>query len=122
MAFLDGSQAVTHIKSGALHALGTSMAKQTDLVAGVPPIALTVPGFDWSGWILMAGPRGMPKPVVARIAAQVAELQTTPRYAETLRNALMEPMPQLSPDQAAAFVREEYDRWKSVIKLSGAAE
>jgi tripartite-type tricarboxylate transporter receptor subunit TctC len=122
MSFLDGSQAVTYIKSGELHALGTTMAKQTDLVAGVPPIAATVPDFDWSGWILIAGPRGMPKPVVARIAAQVAKLQATPRFANTLRNALMEPMPLLSPDETAAFVRNEYDRWKSVIKLSGAAE
>jgi tripartite-type tricarboxylate transporter receptor subunit TctC len=122
MAFLDGSQAVSHIQSGALQALGTSMAKQTDLVEGVPPIAATVPGFDWSGWIMLAGPRGMPKPVVNRIAAQVAELQATPRFAGALHNALMEAMPVLSPDDTAAFVREEYDRWKPVIKLSGAVQ
>lgn len=120
MAFLDGSQAVSHIKGGELLALGTSMAKQTDLVEGVPPIAATVPGFDWSGWIMMAGPRGMPAPVVARIATQVAQLQATPRFAEALHNALMEPMPVLTPDQTAAFVRDEYERWKPVIKLSGA--
>jgi tripartite-type tricarboxylate transporter receptor subunit TctC len=122
MAFLDGSQAVSHIQSGELQALGTTMAKQTDLVEGVPPIAATVPGFDWSGWIMIAGPRGMPKPVVARIAAQVAALQATPRFTEALHNALMEPMPPLSPDQTAAFVRDEYERWKPVIRLSGAAE
>jgi tripartite-type tricarboxylate transporter receptor subunit TctC len=122
MAFLDGSQAVSHIKSGALQALGTSMAKQTDLIEGVPPIAATVPGFDWSGWIMLAGPRGLPKPVVDRIATQVAELQTTPRFAGALHNALMEAMPILSPDQTAAFVRDEYDRWKPVIKLSGAVQ
>jgi tripartite-type tricarboxylate transporter receptor subunit TctC len=122
MAFLDGSQAVAPIQSGGLRALGTTMAKQTDLVEGVPPIAATVPGFDWSGWIMLAGPHGMPKAVVDRIAAQVAALQATPRYAEALRNALMEAMPALSPEQTAAFVRDEYARWKPVIKLSGAVE
>jgi tripartite-type tricarboxylate transporter receptor subunit TctC len=122
MAFLDGSQAVSHLKSGELQALGTTMAKQTDLVEGVPPIAKTVPGFDWSGWIMIAGPHGMPKPVVARIATQVAELQATPLYAGALHNSLMEAMPILSPSEAAAFVRDEYERWKPVIKLSGAAE
>jgi tripartite-type tricarboxylate transporter receptor subunit TctC len=122
MAFLDGSQAVSHIKSGELQALGTSMAKQTDLVEGVPPIAATVPGFDWSGWIMLAGPHGMPKAVVNRIATQVTELQATPRFTGALRNALMEAMPALSPDQTAAFVRDEYERWKPVIKLSGAVE
>jgi len=122
MAFLDGSQAVSHIKSGELQALGTTMAKQTDLVEGVPPIAKTVPGFDWSGWIMIAGLHGMPKPVVARIATQVAELQATPLYAGALHNSLMEAMPSLSPDETAAFVRDEYQRWKPVIELSGAAE
>jgi tripartite-type tricarboxylate transporter receptor subunit TctC len=122
MAFLDGSQAVSHIKSGELQALGTTMAKQTDLVEGVPPIARTVPGFDWSGWIMIAGPHGMPKPVVARIATQVAELQATPLYAGALHNSLMEAMPILSPTETAAFVRDEYERWKPVIELSGAAE
>jgi tripartite-type tricarboxylate transporter receptor subunit TctC len=122
MAFLDGSQAVSHIKSGELQALGTSMAKQTDLIEGVPPIAATVPGFDWSGWIMIAGPHGMPKAVVARIAAQVADVEATPRFTEALRNALMETMSPLSPDQTAAFVRDEYQRWKPVIKLSGAVE
>jgi tripartite-type tricarboxylate transporter receptor subunit TctC len=122
MAFLDGSQAVSHIKSGELQALGTSMAKQTDLIEGVSPIAATVPGFDWSGWIMLAGPHGMPKVVVDRIATQVTELQATPRFAGALHNALMEAMPPLSPDQTAAFVRDEYDRWKPVIKLSGAVQ
>jgi tripartite-type tricarboxylate transporter receptor subunit TctC len=122
MAFLDGSQAVPSVTSGKLRALGTSMAKQTDLIDGVPPIAATVPGFDWSGWIAVAGPRGMPKPVVERIAAQIAKLQATPRFAGALRNSLMETMPALSPDQTAAFVRDEYVRWKPVIELSGAIE
>jgi tripartite-type tricarboxylate transporter receptor subunit TctC len=122
MAFLDGSQAVSHIKSGELQALGTTMAKQTDLVEGVPPIAMTVPGFDWSGWIMIAGPHGMPKPVVARIATQVAELQATPLYAGALHNSLMEAMPILSPTETAAFVRDEYERWKPIIELSGAAK
>jgi tripartite-type tricarboxylate transporter receptor subunit TctC len=122
MAFLDGSQAVGSVTSGKLRALGTSMAKQTDLIDGVPPIAATVPGFDWSGWIAVAGPRGMPKPVVERIAGQIAKLQATPRFAGALRNSLMETMPALSPDQTAAFVRDEYVRWKPVIELSGAIE
>jgi tripartite-type tricarboxylate transporter receptor subunit TctC len=120
MSFLDGSQAVAYVKSGQLRALGTSMAKRTNLIEGVPPIAETVAGFDWSGWIAVAGPRGMPKQVVARIADQIAQLQKTSRFADALKNSLMETMPVISPDEAAAFVRDEYARWKPVIKLSGA--
>jgi tripartite-type tricarboxylate transporter receptor subunit TctC len=34
----------------------------------------------------------------------------------------MEAMPLLSPDETTAFVRDEYDRWKPIIELSGAIE
>jgi tripartite-type tricarboxylate transporter receptor subunit TctC len=119
-AFLDGSLAVTHVQSGRLRALGTTLARRTALIDGVPPIAETVPGFDWSGWVAFAGPSGMPKPVVERIAGEIARLQATPEYADLLRKGLMEPMPPLPTAEAAAFVRSEYDRWGPIIQSSGA--
>jgi tripartite-type tricarboxylate transporter receptor subunit TctC len=56
MAFLDGTLAIPNIKSGKLFAVGLSLAKRSVLLPEVPPIAETVPGFDWSGWIAVAGP------------------------------------------------------------------
>jgi tripartite-type tricarboxylate transporter receptor subunit TctC len=120
IAFLDGTQAVPHLQSGKLRALGTTLARRTTLIDGVPAIAETVPGFDWSGWVAFAGPSGMPKPVVERIAGEIARLQATPEYAEFLRKGLMEAMPPLSADEAAAFVRNEFERWASIIQSSGA--
>ncbi len=120
MSFLDGSQALAYIRSGKMRALGTTMAKRTTLIKGIPPIADTVPGFDWSGWIAVAGPPNMPKSIVTVIAKQIVALQATPRFQTTLKNALMEILPALSPDETAAFVRNEYKRWKPAIELSGA--
>jgi tripartite-type tricarboxylate transporter receptor subunit TctC len=120
IAFLDGTQAVPHVQSGKLRALGTTLARRTDLIDGVPAIAETVPGFDWSGWVAFAGPAGMPKPVVERIAAEIARLQAAPEYAELLRKGLMEATPPLSADETAAFVRNEFARWGPIIESSGA--
>lgn len=120
MGFMDGFQAFTYVQSGKLRALGTTMARQTNLIEGVPPIAQTVPGFDWSGWVAFAGPSNMPKAVVDRIAAEIAKFQATPEYEAFLRKAIMEVTPTLSPDQAAAFVRDEFARWGPVIQSAGA--
>jgi len=120
MGFMDGFQAYTFVQSGKLRALGTTMARQTTLIPGVPPIADTVPGFDWSGWVAFAGPPNMSKPIVDRIAGEIAKFQATPEYQAFLGKAIMEVTPTLTPEQAAAFVRNEFNRWGPVIQSAGA--
>ncbi|OGA02717.1 MAG: hypothetical protein A3I00_07235, partial [Betaproteobacteria bacterium RIFCSPLOWO2_02_FULL_64_12] len=44
---LDASIAVPNIQAGKIIALGTTAAKPNAFVASVPPIAATVPGYDW---------------------------------------------------------------------------
>lgn len=120
MAFLDGTLAIPNVKSGKLFALGTSMAKRTVLMSSVPPIAETVPGYDWSGWIGFAGPAGMPAAIVDTIADEIKTLQATPAYAVLLDKAAMEPTDPLSPADMVQFVQHEYRRWAPAIKASGA--
>jgi len=120
MAFLDGTLAIPNIKSGKLFALGLSMAKRSVLLPSVPPIAETLPGFDWSGWIAFAGPANMPAPIVKLLAEEIRTMQATPQFADLLNAAAMEPTEPIPPDAMAAFVRSEYARWGPAIKASGA--
>jgi tripartite-type tricarboxylate transporter receptor subunit TctC len=120
MAFLDGTLAIPNIKSEKLFAVGLSMAKRSVLLPSVPPIAETVPGFDWSGWIAVAGPANMPAPVVKLIADEIRAMQAKPQFADLLNAAAMEPTEPISPEAMAAFVRGEYARWGPAIKASGA--
>jgi tripartite-type tricarboxylate transporter receptor subunit TctC len=120
MSFIDGTLAIPHLKTTKLYALGTSMAKRTVLVPSVPPIAETVPGFDWSGWIAFAGPPNMPGPIVDLLADKLKKFQATPAYAVLLDKAAMEPSDPLSPAEMAEFVRKEYRRWSPAIQNSGA--
>ena len=61
LMFCDATIALPNIQAGKVVALGTSAAKPTQLVAGVPPIAATVPGFDWQAWQGIVAPAGTPK-------------------------------------------------------------
>ena len=71
--FSDATVAVPNLRAGKVVALGTSAAKPTALVPGVPPIAATVPGFDWQAWQGIVAPAGTPqgyrRAAVDRIAA-----------------------------------------------------
>jgi len=120
MSFIDGTLAIPHLKTNKPYALGTSMAKRTVLVPSVPPIAETVPGFDWSGWIAFAGPPNMPGPIVDLLADKLKKFQATPAYAVLLDKAAMEPSDPLSPAEMVEFVRKEYRRWSPAIQNSGA--
>jgi tripartite-type tricarboxylate transporter receptor subunit TctC len=121
MAFLDGTLAIANIKSGKLFAVGLSMAKRSVLLPSVPPIAETVPGFDWSGWIAFAGPANLPAPVVKLLADEIRAMQATPQFADLLNAAAMEPTNPIPPGAMAEFVRSEYARWGPAIKASGAS-
>jgi tripartite-type tricarboxylate transporter receptor subunit TctC len=121
MAFLDGTLAIPNIRAGKLFTMGTSLgSKRTVLMPGVPTIAETVPGFDWSGWIGFAGPANMPPAVVNTLAEEIRKLQATPQYAELLNKAAMEPTDPIPPAQMPEFVRNETARWAPAIKASGA--
>ena len=59
------------VSSGRLRLLGHSMAQDAHPIPNAPSLADTVPGFEFSGWIGLMAPKGLP-----------------PQVADTLRKAL----------------------------------
>ena len=120
LMFSDATVAVPNIQAGKVVALGTSAAKATSLVPNVPPIASTVPGFDWQAWQGIVAPAGTPKDVVARLSAELQKIQSTPEFREQLGKFGMDPFPPQTPDQFAAMIAAEQPRWAKAIRDSGA--
>ena len=120
LMFADATLAVSNIQSGKLVALGTSSATQTVLMAAVPPVAATVPGFDWRAWQGIVVPAGTPAAVVDRLAAEMQRIEATPEFREQLLRFGMEPAAPSTPAEFAAMIRAEQPRWAKAIKDSGA--
>jgi tripartite-type tricarboxylate transporter receptor subunit TctC len=118
--FSDATVAVPNIRAGKVVALGTSAAKPTALVADVPPIAATVPGFDWQAWQGIVAPAGTPKDVVARLAAELQRIQAASEFREQLVKFGMDPFPPQTPEQFAAMIAADQPRWAKAIRDSGA--
>jgi tripartite-type tricarboxylate transporter receptor subunit TctC len=118
--FSDATVAVPNVQAGKVVALGTSAAKPTALVPNVPPIAATVPGFDWQAWQGIVAPAGTPKDVVARLSAELQKIQATPEFREQLVKFGMDPFPPQSPAEFAAMIAGEQPRWRKAIADSGA--
>jgi len=64
-----------HVSAGRLRALGHSLPKSTPLLPGIPPIADTIKGFDYSGWQGFFVPKGTPKAITDKLRTVV--IQTT---------------------------------------------
>lgn len=118
--FSDATVAVPNIRAGKVVALGTSAAKPTALVADVPPIAATVPGFDWQAWQGVVAPAGTSREIVARLSSELQKIQATPEFREQLVKFGMDPFPPQSPAEFAAMIAAEQPRWQRAIRDSGA--
>ena len=91
LMFADATLAVPNILAGKVIGLGTSSATQNSLIAAVPPVAATVPGFDWRAWQGIVAPAGVPAAVVDRLSAEMQKIQATPEFREQLLRFGMEP-------------------------------
>lgn len=118
--FADATVAVPNIQAGKVVALGTSAARPTTLVPGVPPIGATVKGFDWEAWQGIVAPAATPAPIVAKLSAELQRIQATAEFREQLRKFGMEPSPPQSPGEFAAILAAEQPRWAKAVRDSGA--
>jgi tripartite-type tricarboxylate transporter receptor subunit TctC len=118
--FADATIAVPNIEAGKVTALGTSAARQTTLLSSVPPIAATVTAYDWQAWQGIVGPAGLPKDVVARLASELRNIQSTPEFQAQLKKFGMEPFPPQQPEQFATLIAAELPLWAKAVQQAGA--
>jgi tripartite-type tricarboxylate transporter receptor subunit TctC len=118
--FCDATIALPNIQAGKVVALGTSAATATALVPNVPPVADTVPGFDWQAWQGLVAPAGTPRDIVARLSSELARMQSTPEFRDQLVRFGMEPFAPQTPEQFAAVIQAEQPRWVKAVRESGA--
>jgi tripartite-type tricarboxylate transporter receptor subunit TctC len=109
---------IGQIRDGSLCLLAFGGAKQSPLFPDAPLIRDTLPGYTVTNWIGLAGPAGLPGPVVA---AWDAALRKVAAAAEFQRRLAANGMELLAEDQAAirATIAADRQRWGDVIRAAG---
>ena len=113
--------ALPHIKSGRLKALAVTSSVPSAALPGVPTVeaAANLKGFDASSWFGLFAPAGTPRAVVDRIQGDVAKALAVPEVHERFISQGAQPGGD-TPDQFAAFIKVETDKWARVVKASNA--
>jgi len=108
--------AATQIKAGRARALAVSSAHRLPEFGDVPTFAESgYPELVATVWFSLSGPAGLPRPVVARLNAEVRALLQLPDVRERLRPEGVEPN-DLDPTQFTEFVRTEIARWTPLAR------
>lgn len=118
---LESTNSITPFaKSGRVRALAVTSAKRTPALPDVPTVAEAgVPGYEATTWTGIVGPVGLPKPIVARLNAELVKAVASPTFREKAAAIGSEPVSS-TPEQFGAFIRSEYAKWGEVIRRSGA--
>lgn len=109
---------VPHIRSGRVRALGVTSAERSKLLPDLPSISETLPGYAASGWYGLMAPARTPREVIARLNAEAVAALRSPEVASKLSSQGAEPAPG-TPEQFAAFIRSEIEKWAKVVKAAG---
>ena len=85
-------------------------------IPDVPTIAESgLPGFETGSWQGVIAPPDTPREIVARLNAEISRILATPEMRDKLGNQGAD-VRTTSPDELAAFIRTEKDKWAKLVK------
>ena len=117
--FLVGSPAavVTQLDAKRLRLLAVSSDTRIAQFPNTPTVAEAgVPGYEFRGWVGVFAPAGTPKAIIDWVNAEIKNAQTSPDMKSRLEP--FEPW-YMTPEQTAARIRSDYDKYGYLIKLTG---
>jgi tripartite-type tricarboxylate transporter receptor subunit TctC len=111
---------IGHYKSGRLKVYGVTTAKRTASLPDVPTLAeaADLPGLDAAAWIGYSAPAGTPREILVRLSAEIQKAMQAPDMRERYI-ALGLDQASSTPDELAAYLRSEQNRYATIIKNAG---
>lgn len=119
LLFDNMSSIAQHVRGGRIRGLAVTTPKRSPAFPELPTIAEAgVPGFEMMPWAGVAGPRGIPKEVVATLNAAMNKVLATDSIRERFQSMGSEAVGG-TPEQFASFVAKETTKWAEVVKRVG---
>src|SRR5262245_59576352 len=117
--FSTALSAKPQIEAGKVRAFGVSTATRSGSMPDIPSIAEAgVPGYEAVQWYGFLAPAGTPNAIVSQIHAESMKALNSAEMKEKLAADGAEPSP-TSPEEFAAHIKNELDKWRKVAKAAG---
>jgi tripartite-type tricarboxylate transporter receptor subunit TctC len=119
MAFATPGSAAPQVKEGKLRALAAMFPSRSPLLPEVPSAQEAGLGrMTLTPWGGVFGPKGMPKPVVDRLARELAVVLKRPEVREAFGKLAFEPKSS-TPEELTVFLKQQIDVWTSTAREVG---
>src|SRR5690606_34510651 len=103
LLWLNISTAMPLVQSGELKGIAVAAPTRLEATGDIPPVAETLPEFDYNNWLALSAPASLPAPVTERLNAVIHEVLADPKYHDKLIELGQIPTPS-SPAEISATV------------------
>ncbi len=120
MTSLPIAESLPYVRAKRVKALGQTGAKRSSMAPDLPTLDESgIKGYAVTTWYVVFAPARLPRELVTRLHAEIDKVLKQPETQEKLRGVGVDIIGS-SPEQAAAFVKSESEKWARLIKASGA--
>jgi tripartite-type tricarboxylate transporter receptor subunit TctC len=117
--FANVTAANPHVQAGKLRALAVTGRQRTPAVPGVPTLDESgLPGFEIIGFFGIMAPAATPRPIVARLNAEIAKVLARPDTRERFAAQALEPGT-MSAEQYGDYIKSEAEKYGRLIREAG---
>jgi tripartite-type tricarboxylate transporter receptor subunit TctC len=121
MGFFNTPTVISQIRDGRLKALAATSKTRTPFFPALPTLDESgLKGYEVTVWFGLAGPAGLPAPILERLYGEIAKIVKDPAVREKLSNLGFELMPQMPPAEFGKLIRSDLAKWVPIVKASGA--
>ena len=115
--FTPAPAVMSFVKNGRLRAIGHSLPRRSAMLGDIPPVADTVPGYDFSGWAGLVAPKGTPQAIVGKVHAALAKTLALAEVKDGLAKQGAEEFPG-SPEDFRRFLVQDQANTVKVIQAA----
>ena len=115
----DSTVMAGQVKGGRLRLVAVTSPQRSSTFPDVPTMMESgFAGFNITSWWGVAVPAGTPRPIIDRLNGWMREINATEETRQFLFNVATEVILNGTPEQMAAMLKEEYERWGRLAKLA----
>jgi len=117
--FANLTAGLPHMRSGRVRALAVTGPVRTPLLPALPTVAEAgLPGYAVTGFFGVLVPGGTPAGIIAKLNGEIVRAVRAADVQASLAAEGAEPVGS-SPEEFAAYIREEITRWAGAVKTAG---
>ncbi|MDP1718571.1 MAG: tripartite tricarboxylate transporter substrate binding protein [Burkholderiales bacterium] len=116
--FMGLTGAFGQVRAGKLRGIAVTAPKRLETAPDIPSMSEVLPGFEVLGWYGVMAPAKLPKPLLAKIHAEIVSYVKSPEFIKIARNNGSEAVSS-TPEAFRQFMLNDMKKWADVVKSAG---